>query len=115
MRTLAWASTSADNISTKSRFMNLPLFEHPGLESQLPHHGDALARREVADRGGSAGVPNRRLSDRVVGAIHQAIYRLVTEVGASANSWWGWRAGGSGQGCSGPSAGSPGSSASCRT
>jgi hypothetical protein len=41
-------SESADNISTKSRFIDSALFEEPGLERQLPDHGDALAGSEIS-------------------------------------------------------------------
>jgi hypothetical protein len=43
-------SMSADNISTKSRFIDSALFEEPGLERQLPDHGDALAGSEISYR-----------------------------------------------------------------
>jgi hypothetical protein len=43
MRNSAPASESADNISAKSRFIDEPFFEHPGLQRKLPHHGHAFA------------------------------------------------------------------------
>jgi hypothetical protein len=46
-RNLAPAADNADNISTKSRFIEQSFLEHPGLERQLPHHGDAFARRQT--------------------------------------------------------------------
>ena len=47
MRNSAPASFKADNMSRKSGFKNRLSFESPSVQSQLPHHLDALGNRRV--------------------------------------------------------------------
>ena len=49
IRNLAPAADNADSISTKSRFIDEPILEHPSLKRQLPHHGHTLARCEPCE------------------------------------------------------------------
>jgi hypothetical protein len=66
MRNLAPAADNADNISTRSRFIDEPLLEHPGLQRELPHHGDARTRRQAPHVIGSAFFGEGNPPDRKV-------------------------------------------------
>ncbi len=64
------ASDSADNISTKSRFIVEALLECPRLQGELPDHAQALCRARAAQPGVRSRFSHPQLPNREVGAIH---------------------------------------------
>ena len=76
----AWAPTimnsapvsdSAHNISTKSRFIDPPFLEHPGLQGERPYHHDALLRGKMLHIRHGALVLEHDFSDAIMRTIHR--------------------------------------------
>ena len=64
-------SDSVHNISTKSRFIDPPFLEHPGLQGERPYHHDALLRGKMLHIRNGALVLEHDFSDAIMRTIHR--------------------------------------------